>query len=54
MSSGESLTKLGYVEEKNIAIEAQYAEENLDRLSALADELVRLKVDVLFTWKAWK
>jgi putative tryptophan/tyrosine transport system substrate-binding protein len=45
----EELRKLGYVEGKNIVIEARYAEEKLDRLPALADELVRLKVDVIFT-----
>ena len=40
------LRELGYVEGKNIAIEYRYAENKLDRLPALADELVRLKVDV--------
>jgi putative ABC transport system substrate-binding protein len=39
----------GYVEGKNIAIEYRSAENKLDRLPALADELVRLKVDVLIT-----
>jgi putative tryptophan/tyrosine transport system substrate-binding protein len=39
--------KLGYVEGKNIVFEYRYAEGKLDRLPALADELVRLKVDVL-------
>jgi putative tryptophan/tyrosine transport system substrate-binding protein len=38
--------KLGYVEGKNIAFESRHAENKLDRLPALADELVRLKVDV--------
>ena len=37
----------GYVEGKNVAFEYRYAEGKLDRLPALADELVRLKVDVL-------
>jgi putative tryptophan/tyrosine transport system substrate-binding protein len=41
------LRGLGYVEGKNIAIESRYADNKLDRLPALADELVRLKVDVL-------
>ena len=41
--------KLGYVEGKNIVFEYRYAEGKLDRLPALADELVRLKVDVLLT-----
>jgi putative ABC transport system substrate-binding protein len=43
------LRALGYVEGKNIAIEYRYAEGKLDRLPALADELVRLRVDVLVT-----
>src|SRR5215813_5883875 len=43
------LRKLGYVEGNNIAIESRYADNKLDRLPALADELVRLKVDVLLT-----
>jgi putative ABC transport system substrate-binding protein len=43
------LRALGYVEGKNIAIEYRYAEGKLDRLPALADELVRLRVDVLLT-----
>jgi putative tryptophan/tyrosine transport system substrate-binding protein len=42
------LRALGYVEAKNIAIEYRSAEDKPDRLPALADELVRLKVDVLF------
>ena len=41
------LRELGYVEGKNIAFEYRHAENKLDRLPALADELVRLKVDVL-------
>jgi putative ABC transport system substrate-binding protein len=41
------LRALGYVEGKNIASEYRSAENKLDRLPALADELVRLKVDVL-------
>jgi ABC-type uncharacterized transport system substrate-binding protein len=38
---------LGYVEGKNIAFEYRTAENRLDRLPALADELVHLKVDIL-------
>jgi putative ABC transport system substrate-binding protein len=41
------LRELGYIEGKNIAIEYRYADNKLDRLPALADELVSLKVDVL-------
>jgi putative ABC transport system substrate-binding protein len=43
------LRDLGYVEGKNIAFEYRYANNKLDRFPALADELVRLKVDVLLT-----
>ena len=43
------LRKLGYIEGKNITIEFRHADNKLDRLPALADELVRLKVDVLVT-----
>ena len=43
------LRDLGYVESKNIAFEYRYANNRLDRFPALADELVRLKVDVLLT-----
>jgi putative tryptophan/tyrosine transport system substrate-binding protein len=45
----QELHKLGYIEGKNIIIESRYAEEKLERLPLLADELVALKVDVLFT-----
>ena len=41
------LRELGYVEDKNIAFDYRYAENKLDRLPALANELVRQKVDVL-------
>src|SRR5262245_25805669 len=41
------LRALGYVEGKNIVIESRFAENKPDRLPALADELVRLKVDVI-------
>ena len=41
------LRALGYVEGKNIAFEYRSAEGEPNRLPALADELVRLKVDVL-------
>jgi ABC-type uncharacterized transport system substrate-binding protein len=45
----QGLRELGYVEGKNIVIESRYAEGKLDRLPALAAELVRLKVDVIVT-----
>ena len=43
----QGLRDLGYVEGKNIVIEERYAEGKLDRLPALAAELVRLKVDII-------
>jgi ABC-type uncharacterized transport system substrate-binding protein len=39
--------KLGYVEGKNITIEYRYADDQLDRLPGLVDELVRVKIDLL-------
>ncbi len=45
----QGLRELGYVEGKNIVIEYRYAEGKLDRLPALAVELVRLNVDVIVT-----
>jgi putative ABC transport system substrate-binding protein len=41
--------KLGYVEGKNVTFETRAAKLNYDRLPTLADELVRLKVDVIVT-----
>jgi len=43
------LRELGYVEGKNITIEYRSADDKLDRLTALAGELVRLNIDVLVT-----
>jgi putative ABC transport system substrate-binding protein len=45
----QGLRDLGYVEGKNIVIEYRNAEGKLERLPALASELVRLKVDVIVT-----
>lgn len=42
-----ALRALGYAETKNIAIESRYSENRFDRLPALAEELVRLKPDVI-------
>src|SRR5436190_3617977 len=43
----EGLRELGYIEGQNILFEFRSAEGILDRLPALAAELVRLKVDVI-------
>ena len=45
----EQLRKLGYVEGRNIAYEYRWATGGQERVQALADELVRLKVDVIVT-----
>jgi ABC-type uncharacterized transport system substrate-binding protein len=43
----QELTKLGWIEGKNISIEYRFAEQKSERLSELAAELVRLKVDLI-------
>jgi len=45
----QGLRALGYVEGKNIVIEWRHHEGKVDRLPALAEELVRLKVDIIIT-----
>ena len=45
-----SLRDLGHVEGKNVVIEYRWADDKYDRLPALAEELVRLKIDVLVTF----
>jgi putative ABC transport system substrate-binding protein len=45
----QGLRELGYIEGQNIRIEYRYAEGKLDRLPALAAELVHLKLDVIVT-----
>jgi putative tryptophan/tyrosine transport system substrate-binding protein len=44
----ESLPALGWVEGRNLAIRARYPAERYEQLPALAAELVKLKVDVIF------
>jgi len=44
----KGLRDLGWVDGQNIAIEVRYAAGKFDRLPALAGELVRLKVDLIF------
>jgi putative tryptophan/tyrosine transport system substrate-binding protein len=48
----QGLRELGYVEGKNITIDYRYAEGRSERLAELAEELVRLKVDILFAANA--
>jgi putative ABC transport system substrate-binding protein len=43
----KELSKLGWIEGRNITIEYRFAEQNFDRLPELAAELVRLKVDLI-------
>jgi putative ABC transport system substrate-binding protein len=45
----QALRALGYVEGGNIVIEFRYADGHYDRLSILAADLVRLKVDIIVT-----
>jgi putative tryptophan/tyrosine transport system substrate-binding protein len=44
---GEGLHELGYVEGKHITLEWRNARGSTEQLAALADELVRLKVDLI-------
>ena len=43
----QRLRELGYVEGKNIVIEARYTDARPEKLPDLAAELVRLKVDII-------
>jgi putative ABC transport system substrate-binding protein len=43
----QELSKVGWIEGKNITIEYRFAEQNTDRLPELAADLVRLKVDLI-------
>src|SRR5215471_772989 len=46
----EPLAALGQVEGKTFVLETRYAEGRVDRLPALAGELVRLNAAVIVTW----
>jgi len=46
----DALGDLGYVEGRNLHIEFRYADADLDRLPALAAELVGLNVDIIVTY----
>jgi putative ABC transport system substrate-binding protein len=43
----QGLRDQGYIEKRNVIIEARWAEDNLERLPELANELVRMKVDLI-------
>ena len=43
----QELSKLGWIEGKNITVEYRFAEQKNERLPELAAELVRLKVDLV-------
>src|SRR5678815_1916409 len=43
----QELSKLGWIEGKNIAFEYRFAEQKRERLPELAADLVRLKVDLI-------
>jgi putative ABC transport system substrate-binding protein len=45
----QGLHELGWIEGQTIAIEYRWAADRVERLPALAEELVRLKVDVIVT-----
>jgi len=45
----EQLRSLGYVEGRNLVIEYRWPAGNAERLSEMASELVRLKMDVIVT-----
>src|SRR5262245_53298373 len=43
----QGLKELGYVEGTSVVVERRFADGKVERLSALAAELVRIKVDVI-------
>jgi putative ABC transport system substrate-binding protein len=45
---GARLRELGWIEGQNLVVESRYGEGEYDRLPALAAELVRARVDVIF------
>src|SRR5262245_58488502 len=46
----QQLRELGWMEGQNLVIERRWAETRLKRMSALATEMVQLKVDLILAW----
>src|SRR5215831_8480821 len=46
----QTLRELGWTENRNIAFEVRWANGRTDRLAEIAAELVKLRVDLIFTW----
>src|SRR5215208_4231000 len=44
------LVELGYIDGQTVSLEARFAHYRLERLPALAAELVAAQPDVLYTW----
>jgi len=55
----QRLRELGYVKSENLGLELRYAKGKIDRLSGLAAELVRLKMEIIVAsdtsaaWAGW-
>jgi ABC-type uncharacterized transport system substrate-binding protein len=47
---GQQIRALGWIENRDVALEYRWGEGRVDRFAELAAELVRLKVDVVFTY----
>ena len=46
----QRLRELGWIENRNVAIEYRWAEGRTERFAEIAADFVRLKVDVIMTW----